>query len=93
MLSTTVSASYLTGNLGNDTIDVGSIAKGATIFGGGGFLFDTSTDGADSITVAGNLSASSMIQANGGNDTIDITGSIVDSTIYGGQGTDYISGG
>ena len=45
-----LSGSYLTGNLGNDTIDVGSFAKGATIFGGGGFLFDTSTDGADSIT-------------------------------------------
>ena len=47
-----------------------ALRKGATIFGGGGFLFDTSTDGADSISLAGNLSASSMIQANGGNDTI-----------------------
>ena len=48
VLSTTVSASYLTGNLGKDTINVQDVVKGATIFGGGGFLFDTSTDGADS---------------------------------------------
>ena len=68
------------------------MVKGATIFGGGGFLFDTSTDGADSLTIAGALTSSSMIQANGGNDTIDITGSIINSTVYGGQGTDYISG-
>ena len=90
--ASTLTASYLTGNLGNDTIVVGSFAKGATVFGGGGFLFDTSTDGADSLTIGGNLSASSMIQANGGNDTIDVTGSVLESTIYGGQGTDYISG-
>ena len=91
--ATTVSGSYLTGNLGKDTIEVGSFAKGATIFGGGGFLFDTSTDGADfHHRWLATLSASSMIQANGGNDTIDITGSIIDSTVYGGQGTDYISG-
>ena len=60
-------------------------AKGASIFGGGGFLFDTSTDGADSISLASDLSASSMIQANGGN-ALDITSGIVDSTVYGGQG-------
>ena len=42
--------------------------------------------------MAGNLTASSMIQANGGNDTIDVTGSISGSTVYGGQGVDYISG-
>ena len=42
-------------NLGNDTINLGSVAEGASIFGGGGFLFDTSTDGADSLTIAGNL--------------------------------------
>ena len=70
----TLSASYPTGNLGNDTINVGSTVAGATIFGGGGFLFDTSTDGADHHP---RFSASSMIQANGSNDTIDITGSII----------------
>ena len=48
---TTVSA-YLTGNLGNDTITLVLLPKVHPF--GGGLLFDTSTDGADSLTIAGN---------------------------------------
>ena len=81
-------------NLGGDTINIeaGEIA-GGTIYGGGGYEYDTSLDGADSIEVNGNLTASSLIHANGGNDSLYINGSanIVNSTLYGGQGTDLIS--
>ena len=60
--------------------------------GGGGFEYDTSLDGADSISLGSKLSASALIQANGGNDTIYIAGDILGSTAYGGQGADTISG-
>ena len=64
----TVTGSTVGGNLGNDTIELLDVAKGATIYGGGGFEYDTSLDGADSIILKSKLSAGALIQANGGND-------------------------
>ena len=88
----TVTGSTVGGNLGTDTIQLEGVVKGAAIYGGGGFEYDTSLDGADSISLGTNLSASALIQANGGNDTLYIAGVVHKSTVYGGQGTDYISG-
>ena len=63
--------------LGNDTIILKNVVKGAAIYGGGGFEYDTSLDGADSISLGSKLSASALIQANGGNDTIYIAGDVL----------------
>ena len=88
----TVTGSTVGGNLGEDTIILKEVVKGAAIYGGGGFEYDTSLDGADSISLGSKLSASSLIQANGGNDTIYIAGDVLGSTVYGGQGADTIEG-
>ena len=84
--------STVSGNLGGDTINIeaGKIA-GGTIYGGGGYEYDTSLDGADSIEVNGNLQLL-LIHANGGNDSLYINGSAnITIALYGGQGTDLIS--
>ena len=91
-LHCSVTGSTVGGNLGGDTIKFGGVVKNAAIYGGGGFEYDTSLDGADSISLGSKLSASALIQANGGNDTIYIAGDILGSTAYGGQGNDTISG-
>ena len=92
-LQTTLSSSYITGNLGNDTITT-NLIKGGTVFGGGGYLVDTSNDGHDSIMAMRNISEGSLIHGNGGNDTLYIGGLnnevLRDSSIYGGQGDDSI---
>ena len=51
----------MSGNLGNDT----AVVKGGSVYGGGGFVYDTSLDGADSINIVGKVSASSLLQGNG----------------------------
>ena len=86
----TVTGSTVGGNLGTDTIEFQNVVKGAAIYGGGGFEYDTSLDGADSISLGSKLSASALIQANGGNDTIYIAGDVLGSTVYGGQGADTL---
>ena len=68
-----------------------NVVKGAAIYGGGGFEYDTSLDGADSISLGSKLSKRSD-PGNGGADTLYIAGDVLGSTVYGGQGTDYISG-
>ena len=78
-----VTGSTVGGNLGADTMKFDGVVKGAAIYGGGGFEYDTSLDGADSISLGSKLSASALIQANGGNDTIYIAGDILGSTAYG----------
>ena len=45
------------GNLGNDTLEFQDVVKGAAIYGGGGFEYDTSLDGADSISLGGSVQA------------------------------------
>ena len=59
-------SAYLTGDLGSDTLSfVGTDFNNSTVYGGN--LSDaTSSDGADSIYVAGTLSAST-VAGNGGN--------------------------
>ena len=47
----TVTGSTVGGNLGNDTLEFSKVVKGAAIYGGGGFEYDTSLDGADSISI------------------------------------------
>ena len=62
----------LLGDSGNDTITLGSSTShlvSSTIQGGS--QTDTTTDGADSISVGG--SASAFIQGNAGNDVISVT--------------------
>ena len=88
----TVTGSTVGGNLGEDTLEFSKAVKGAAIYGGGGFEYDTSLDGADSISIGAKLSASALVQANGGNDTIYIGGDVSGSTVYGGQGADTILG-
>ena len=72
-------------------MDFTGVAKNSTIYGGGGFLYDTSLDGADSIAVAGSITAS-LLHGNGGNDSFYIADptDFADSTVYGGQGADLI---
>ena len=86
----TVTGSTVGGNLGS--LEFQDVVKGAAVYGGGGFEYDTSLDGADSISLGSKLSASSLIQANGGNDTIYIADDVLGSTVYGGQGADTILG-
>ena len=79
-----ISNSVVSGNLGNDTMDFTTVAKSSTIYGGGGFLYDTSLDGADSIEL-GSVTAS-LLHGNGGNDSFYLAGAdIKSSTVYGGQ--------
>ena len=66
------------------------IIKSSSIYGGGGFVYDTSLDGADSIQLSKSLTAS-LVQANGGNDSMYLSGVVENSTVYGGQGADLIS--
>ena len=53
----TVTGSTVGGNLGTDTLLFQDVVKGAAIYGGGGFEYDTSLDGADSISLVGNLAS------------------------------------
>ena len=81
-----ISNSVVSGNLGNDTMDFTTVAKSSTIYGGGGFLYDTSLDGADSIEIGGSVTAS-LLHGNGGNDSFYLAGAdIKSSTVYGGPG-------
>lgn len=110
-LNTTLSHAYLTGNIGDDTIalvhvpptGVGNDGKinQSTIFGGGGYLVDTSNDGSDSIRLFTPKGISrSLLHGNGGNDTINVNGVVstvfdnsndmYETSIYGGQGDDSI---
>ena len=65
------------------------LPRASTIYGGGGFLYDTSLDGADSIEI-GDLSPASLLHGNGGNDSFYLTAEAYGSTVYGGQGADLI---
>jgi len=85
-----VTSSTVAGNLGNDTITLLSNLIGGTVYGGA--VDDTSLDGADSLSINGDLDQSSMVQGNGGDDDIRLAGNILLSTVYGGQGIDLISG-
>ena len=67
-----------------------SVAKNSTVYGGGGFLYDTSLDGADSIEIGGSLTGS-LLHGNGGNDGFYLVNESYESTVYGGQGADLIS--
>ena len=65
--------------------------KSSTIYGGGGFLYDTSLDGADSIEIGGSFTLLCCMA------TVVMTASISwqeanlkSSTVYGGQGADLI---
>lgn len=104
-LERSLTSSYITGNIGNDTIElIGYKAENTTIFGGGGYLFDTSNDGSDSIIIFNTEPygiSNALIHGNGGNDTLFLisknatSGSydskgIYESSIYGGQGDDSI---
>ena len=59
------------------------VIDSSSIYGGGGFLYDTSLDGADSIQVTESITGS-MLQANGGNDSIYLAAQVYSSTVYGG---------
>ena len=60
-------------------MDFTTVAKSSTVYGGGGFLYDTSLDGADSIEIGGSLT-SSLLHGNGGNDSFYLTAEIYGST-------------
>ena len=48
-----LTGSVVSGNLGNDTMKLDEVIKSSSIYGGGGFVYDTSLDGADSIAITG----------------------------------------
>ena len=84
------------GGIGND----GKINQ-STIFGGGGYLVDTSNDGSDFISLSTPKGISrSLLHGNGGHDTIRIGGIVsttfdnrndmYETSIYGGHGDDSI---
>ena len=73
-------------------MDFTTVVKSSIIYGGGGFEYDTSLDGADSIEIGDSLS-SALIHGNGGNDSFYLSAEAYNSTVYGGQGTDLISQG
>ena len=68
------------------------MSKESAVYGGGGFLYDTSLDGADSISLGSALSKGSLVHGNGGADTLYVAGNVLGSTVYGGQGADSIQG-
>ena len=48
-LQGSVTGSVVSGNLGNDTMKLDEVVLSSSVYGGGGFVYDTSLDGADSI--------------------------------------------
>ena len=66
---------------------VGGKLTSSSVFGGGSD--DTTTDGADSLSIVGSVSAS-FVQGNAGNDTIDFTEVVIGSSARGGAGDDQL---
>ena len=67
-----LTGSVVSGNLGNDTMKFDEVIKSSSIYGGGGFVYDTS------LTVLIPFSwkslSASLVQANGGNDSMYLSG-------------------
>ena len=70
-------------------MDFTTVVNSSTVYGGGGFLYDTSLDGADSIEITGLSLLPCPWQR--WQRQLYLSAEVLNSTVYGGQGTDLVN--